>query len=501
MARIALVQAPHALTLALSALPVAEAFIAEIGNEVFVIVIASLLAGMCICIACFGYMHYSLLKQVKTLKQNKEEPGRIPQDIAAPKFEVVAAEPESLLESGARPAAPAAKADVPAPTAAIEAASTPVAQPLKLAAVHPVKVSIVGARGLSSGGGSNMRIWCKVEIPFKPHSQLKTPMIDSFDPTWEHEGDVAGYAPGDGLVFTVLSSDPQARRDDVIGRVTLAAHQFHPQGFDGEVPLTSAGGSSPQHLKASLKVRVSAAGWAYGDKAFFGAYWLTGHRGIGGMRNDFEGEVGFRFLARTPLVLNALGRQINAGLDDPSSHTALVTLWSEEKQMALASVEVGVANSSVGSESGFAFGLLREELVLEAGKKYRISQQCSQGMADYWFDGAISPTDLAMWSATHCAEFLGSCYREGRGYPVEIDNDSRIPTQFRRAGMLNFRMRGEDPSKEGERRVHERSLVRRGDRREDTGGGADHEDMLQIRLVCMSPAPQDLSLPRVDALL
>jgi hypothetical protein len=334
----------------------------------------------------------------------------------------------------------------------------------------------------ANGGQGRCDPYCTVEVISKPRSKIQTQVcVNTLNPEWMHEAEIVDYAVGDALVFTVLDND-RVHRDDFLGRAVLQCETFHPAGFEGEVLLQDA----VSKVKAYLKIRISAAGWAYGDKAFFSAHWRTGAMGIGGMRNDFAGEVGYRFVPRTPLVVNAVGRQINAGLAEQRP-PVMVTLWSAETQEALAQVEVG-PNSSA-AEPGFAFGLLAREVLLEAGKEYRLTQRCFANMPDYWFDGAITPAELSMWSATHCAEYMGSVFGIGDGYPNQVDTDGRIPTMYRRAGMLNFRMRGEDPALEGERRRNERSLVRRGDRRPETLGGADHEDMLQIRLVCMSPAP------------
>lgn len=45
---------------------------------------------------------------------------------------------------------------------------------------------------------------------------------------------------GDALQFTIKDSDP-AKPDDVLGKLTIPAAQFHESGFEGTLPLTSTG--------------------------------------------------------------------------------------------------------------------------------------------------------------------------------------------------------------------------------------------------------------------
>merc|ERR1712190_81747 len=118
---------------------------------------------------------------------------------------------------------------------------------------------------------------------------------------------------------------------------------------------------------------------------------------------------------------------------------------------------------------------LNHHIVLEAGKEYRLSQVCTSGMADLWFDGSVPADELLGCSASLYVKFIGSVFRNGQGYPDRCDDDASIPTNSRRAGMLNFKMvnfnSGEDQQSPG-----------------DSSGV--HKDITQIRLLCMSPAPE-----------
>lgn len=165
--------------------------------------------------------------------------------------------------------------------------------------------------------------------------------------------------------------------------------------------------------------------------------------GIGRMRNDWVGDVGISFVPRTAIILVALGRQLHNSAQ--CREAAIVTLWSADAQVALASATVG-PQSPV--EVGYAFAPLVADVILESGKEYRLSQQCTRGMADHWFDGAAPATELTQSLTTRYVTFGGSVYAEGFGFPDKVDDDPLIPSQCRRAGMLNFKMKGQDPAAE-----------------------------------------------------
>merc|ERR1712060_662607 len=143
-------------------------------------------------------------------------------------------------------------------------------------------------------------------------------------------------------------------------------------------------------------------------------------------------------------IVTSLGRQALT----PLHGSAHVSLWAADTGQRLAFAVVGPTSAV---EGGYAFGLLKNEVALTAGKEYRISQACSAGMADQWFDGSIPPEELFTWSASLYVEFLGGVFREGPGFPNQYDDDARVPTRCRRAGMLNFKMLGEDPAAEAEK--------------------------------------------------
>jgi len=245
--------------------------------------------------------------------------------------------------------------------------------------------------------------------------------------------------PDDSLVLSVWDH-VVGKPHELLGTATLHAGHIRRTAFHAELPLTCVGTLEPV---AHLKVRVSRATWSGRDTPFFSSGWTCRNTGVGGMRNDWDGDVGFSFIPQTPVIVLALGRQVQHGAK--LREAVLVTLWSVDVQAALASASVG-PQSVV--EVGYAFSSLVSDILLEAGKEYRISQQCTRGMADPWFDGAAPDVELTQCLTTRYVLFCGSVYTEGFGFPDIYDADLAISSHSRRAGMLNFKMKGEDPAAE-----------------------------------------------------
>mmetsp|Transcript_109700 Transcript_109700/g.354172 ORF Transcript_109700/g.354172 Transcript_109700/m.354172 type:complete len:669 (-) Transcript_109700:109-2115(-) len=359
-------------------------------------------------------------------------------------------------------------------------------EPAEIVATHPLRVNILGAVG------HVLRpVFCVCEVIGKPQSRFQTQVVrESQDPRWDTEKDVPDFCAGDTLRFSVYDQD-WGKPDELLGMAELDTN-FYPEGFEGELPLSQAGvpfrttgfgegtGTSISEGRLpAIRLQVTTAVWASDSTPFFVARWTAlspQTRNLvfreGAMRSDWTGDVGFRFMARSSLLVTALGRPAHTG---SLRQAAGVTLWSAETQAPLASVSVG-PNSTM--EGGYAFGLLKQEVLLEAGKEYRLSQQCTDGMADAWFDGIVDPNQLQQWSASQHVEFGGSVYSAGLGYPDKLDSDLRFPQGHRRAGMLNFKMLGKDPVAEAERFQGDAETAE-----EECG------NQMQIRLVCMSPTP------------
>mmetsp|Transcript_53752 Transcript_53752/g.172293 ORF Transcript_53752/g.172293 Transcript_53752/m.172293 type:complete len:349 (-) Transcript_53752:226-1272(-) len=338
-----------------------------------------------------------------------------------------------------------------------------------------LSVTVLSASGLRAADlGGKSDPYCVCQVPGRPQTRFKTHVIkESLDPVWNCQASIADYSPGDPLEFVVWDQD-FGKSDDLLGRATLSSAQFYPAGFEGDVPLFEAGDG----VQPRLRVRVAAMAAGPADSPFFTAYWASGALGPGGMRNDFTGDVGFAFVPRAGVLVTALGRHVNPGLAQ-LREPVLVTLWDAEAQAALASAYVGPGSVA---ERGYAYAATAAAVRLEQGREYRLSQRCCGGMADYWFDGVVAPADLASGSA-ECAEFRGSVYGDGHGYPARRDDDERFPTQYRRVGMLNFKVaapagappRGQSAAPPGAALAG--------------GARAERPERLAIRFVCMSPSP------------
>ncbi|CAK0841442.1 unnamed protein product, partial [Prorocentrum cordatum] len=107
------------------------------------------------------------------------------------------------------------------------------------------KVTIVSARGLRCadlkifGGSSDP--YCICEVAGRPNKIFQTHVIKkNVRPEWNFTAEVADLTSQDELSFSIYDWD-RISRDDMLGRATLHAYQFLPQGFDGELPLENAG--------------------------------------------------------------------------------------------------------------------------------------------------------------------------------------------------------------------------------------------------------------------
>lgn len=160
---------------------------------------------------------------------------------------------------------------------------------------------------------------------------------------------------------------------------------------------------------------------APGSKATVSGLQLFSGPCPGGTRNDFSGEVGIRFRARAALEVTALGRHASLGF---LRSDAVVTLWAANSQQALVRIAIGPSTPLHGN---YAMKKLAQVVELEAGREYRLTQRCSYGMPDPWFDGLVETQTTAS-----SVIFLGGCYSGCHGYPSAEDGLRR------RGGMLNL---------------------------------------------------------------
>ncbi|CAE8583485.1 unnamed protein product, partial [Polarella glacialis] len=155
------------------------------------------------------------------------------------------------------------------------------------------------------------------------------------------------------------------------------------------------------------------------SRPFFTGRWPGG-------RNDYGGEAGIRFVAAVSSEVTALGRLA----EPPLMEGSVVTLWQTDTQEPLATAEVGPKSRVEGN---YAWEPLTDELVLHAGKEYRLTQRCRANMPDRWCDARATAEEVAVGSWASLASFVGGVARNSAGFPNREDGD------LRRAGMVNFK--------------------------------------------------------------
>lgn len=143
-------------------------------------------------------------------------------------------------------------------------------------------------------------------------------------------------------------------------------------------------------------------------------------------RNDLEGDIGICFRVEVSFAMTALGRNTGGGI---CTDAAELALWSAEDQERLATVRVGPSSSVRGC---CAFEVLQPHIVVHAGKEYRLTQRCTKGMPDAWWNGCATTAEVVAQTRSHLATFVGGVYNFTKGYPSFQD------PKLRRAGMVNF---------------------------------------------------------------
>jgi len=125
--------------------------------------------------------------------------------------------------------------------------------------VHPLKVTIVGAKGLVKtdwlGGADPYCVVVLSDVEAREKSKYQTGMQhNTQNPEWNHEHMVTSYTEGDSLEFVVMDKD--FWKSTVLGKAALTSSQIFPQGFDGELPMSSVSGEGEEGLGATLKLKV-----------------------------------------------------------------------------------------------------------------------------------------------------------------------------------------------------------------------------------------------------
>jgi len=152
-----------------------------------------------------------------------------------------------------------------------------------------------------------------------------------------------------------------------------------------------------------------------------------------GQRNNWYGDVGYAFVPQKDFTILSLGRHHHnsTGL----TMTVPVTLWSVEDKAPLAICNVGHSSPKEGHYRWEPVD--PPGVAVKAGREYRITQQCTPMMEDKWYDLQVSELEIESMAATGLARFIGGVNQSGPGYPENADG------QFRRPGMVNFKLKEE----------------------------------------------------------
>lgn len=117
-----------------------------------------------------------------------------------------------------------------------------------------LNVSLVRGKGLPSAEKGKPSPCCTCQLEGRPYTRLKSEVIkNTMSPVWNHTGMIDGCVNGDTLEFAVFNARDETL-DDCLGRAVLAHSQFHPDGFSGEIPLTSTKGKLLSKLEVTVEV-------------------------------------------------------------------------------------------------------------------------------------------------------------------------------------------------------------------------------------------------------
>ncbi|CAE7365550.1 MCTP1 [Symbiodinium natans] len=101
--------------------------------------------------------------------------------------------------------------------------------------------------------------YCQVEVEGKPRTRWQTKALtESLDPDWREEREIADFAIGETLRFTVRDKDFGTKEDDILGIATLPSHRFQEKGFEGDLILYEE--NMQRKTNSILHVRVNLSG-------------------------------------------------------------------------------------------------------------------------------------------------------------------------------------------------------------------------------------------------
>merc|ERR1719183_2008651 len=126
-----------------------------------------------------------------------------------------------------------------------------------------VAVTVLCASGLANrdadtGGLSDP--WVQVEIPNRPDSFFKTPVVrDCLDPIFNYTGQLYSYKTGDSIKFVIWDKDEgnSALKGDMLGKVELPWEDWN-EGVEArmQLPDSAHGGAGAKPAFLSVKVEI-----------------------------------------------------------------------------------------------------------------------------------------------------------------------------------------------------------------------------------------------------
>ena len=128
---------------------------------------------------------------------------------------------------------------------------------------------------------------------------------------------------------------------------------------------------------------------------------------VQGERNNYQGNIGFRFTAVQDFEIHRLGRGSRGTLNE----TTVVTIWEVSTENSIGSVSVGPSSTLDGD---YHYEDLENPIAITAGKEYSITQLCSNGMTP-WNDATLTNNQVP-WLSDYADVGVG-VYTNSAAYP------------------------------------------------------------------------------------
>jgi len=106
----------------------------------------------------------------------------------------------------------------------------------------------------------NSHPYCQVEVEGKPQTRWQTKVCEQMNPEWNEEREIADFAIGETLRFTVRDKDFGTKEDDILGIATLPSARFtqDKRGFEDDLILYEE--NMQRKTNSTLHVRVNLGG-------------------------------------------------------------------------------------------------------------------------------------------------------------------------------------------------------------------------------------------------